>query len=88
MNNSKAIGEELEHYMERTGVLSRELADLKALVRDIKELCETRKYYTKIYYEGEIQITYIGKVRAVDGAIDEKLKQAVTLANTDSKEER
>ena len=36
MNNSKAIGEELEHYMERTGVLSRELADLKRLVRNYR----------------------------------------------------
>jgi len=59
---------------------------LKQLVGEIDELWGQKEYYTRQYNQGEIQMSYFGKIGAIDLEIRKKLKQACTLAD-DSKEE-
>ena len=84
MNNSKAIGEELEHYMERTGVLSRELADLKHKIWGLQQMVEFQTADEGLWHiDATAPEAYLqDALRKLHHCIE----QACTLAN-DSKEE-
>ena len=82
------LQKQYDHHFARANNLEDRLEELLRLVREIDELWEQKEYYSRIYNQGEIQMTYFGKIGAIDLEIRNKLKQAVGLATDNSKEEK
>ena len=73
----KKLNEDCKHWSDKLQDLKASHEELLGLVGDIWELWQQKEYYTRQYNQGEIQMTYFGKIGAIDKEIRDKLKKKV-----------